>query len=68
MSFDRKKRVENLKESWELYKAINTYIDTEVDKQFKNCFEKEVELTKEMIAMMPQKIDKVNYGQMNFFD
>lgn len=32
MSSDRKKRVEYLKESWELYKGIITYIDTEVDK------------------------------------
>ena len=68
MSSDRKMRVEYLKESWELYKSIITYIDTEVSKEFRRSFEKEVELTKDMIAMMPSKIDKVNYGQLSFLD
>lgn len=67
MSSDRKKRVEFLKQSWQLYKGIISYIQ-DIPEEFRGCFGKEVELTKDMIAMMPAKIDRVNYGQLTFVD
>lgn len=68
MSSDRKKRVEYLKDSLRLYQDILTYIEKGVPADVRAAFEKEVELTREMIAMMPAKIDRVNFGPMNILD
>jgi len=50
------------------YQAIIEYVKNEVPGDVRSAFDKEVELTREMIAMIPNKIDKVNYGQMNYLE
>ena len=60
MSSDRKVRVDYLKKSLDLYRGIIDYVYTEVPVDLRPCFEKELELTREMIVMMPTKIDKIN--------
>ena len=68
MSSERSERVLYLKQSWELYKSIIGYVEKDVAQEFRQCFVKEMELTREMIAMMPTKIDRVNAGQLTFID
>lgn len=68
MSSDRKTRVGYLKTSWELYQDIIRYIQSELPSQIRGAFEKEVELTRQMIAMMPNKIDRINYGQVSYIE
>jgi KIF-binding protein len=68
MSSDRKKRVEYLKESFELYKAVLDYIKKDIPAEFRDSFNQELALTNDMVAMMPAKIDRVNYGPLTFID
>lgn len=68
MSSDRKQRVEYLKESWQCYQDIITYIEKGVPAEIRSAFEKEVELTREMIAMMPAKIDRINFGPLTLLE
>lgn len=68
MSSDRKQRVEFLKESWRGYQDIIAYIEKAVPADIRAAFEKEVELTREMIAMMPAKIDRVNFGPLTLLE
>lgn len=68
MSSDRKARVEFLKQSWQLYQGIMEFIKNDIPEECRGGFDKEAELTKDMIAMMPAKIDRINYGQLSFVE
>lgn len=68
MSSDRKRRVEYLKEALHLYQDILNYVEKALPAAVRSAFEKEVELTREMIGMMPAKIDRVNYGPVTPLD
>lgn len=64
-SIDKKVRVQCLKESWNRYKNVAEFINKN---PLKEHFEKELEMTQEMIVMLPSKIDRVNYGQISPFE
>ena len=51
-----------------MYNGIIDYIKKDIPEDLRHCFDKELDLTKEMIAMMPTKIDKINYGQLSYLD
>jgi hypothetical protein len=66
MSNDVKVRVEYLRQSWSKYKELADYIREKAEP--KGQFEKELQLTVEMIAMLPNKIDRINYQQVSPFE
>ena len=57
-----------LKEALQLYEGILVYIGKAVPGNLQGEFVQEVQLTREMIAMMPSKIDRINYGQLHYID
>lgn len=65
-SNDNKERVDFLVKALHSYTELRDFI-TNLKKQerFANEFKKEEEMSIEMVAMLPSKIDRVNYGLMN---
>lgn len=61
-----KERVEYLRQSWYKYKEVAEYIKKEA--QPEGEFEQELTLTNEMIAMLPTKIDRINFQQVSPFE
>ena len=66
-SLDKSQRVKFLKESYEQYSDLSKYIQkiSTSDTKFKTVYSKELELTNEMILMLPNKIDRINYGMVS---
>ena len=54
-----------MKESYENYKGLYKFIEESIDKNMQHLYGQELELTNDMIMMMPNKIDKINYGMMS---
>ncbi len=67
MSTEKTQRVKFLKDSYEQYSDLAKFIQkvSSSDPQFKGVYAKELELTNDMIAMMPNKIDRINYGMVS---
>jgi hypothetical protein len=67
ISLDKSQRVQFLKQSYENYSALAKFIQSvsNLDIKLKNAYVKELELTNDMIAMMPNKIDRINYGMVS---
>lgn len=65
-SNDIKERVQFLRQSLYKYKEVSDYIRKTA--QPKDEFEEELKLTNEMIAMLPNKIDRINYKQVSPFE
>jgi hypothetical protein len=68
MSLDKSLRVKYLKESYDNYTALHKYIETvstQDNKKFAGVYDQELKLTNDMIVMMPNKIDKINYGMVS---
>jgi hypothetical protein len=68
MSLDKSLRVKYLKESYDNYSALYKYIETvsvQDNKKFAGVYDQELKLTNDMIVMMPNKIDKINYGMVS---
>ncbi len=67
MSTEKTQRVKFLKDSYEQYSDLAKYIQkvSSSDPQFKGVYAKELELTNDMITMMPNKIDRINYGMVS---
>lgn len=65
-SNDIKERVEFLRKSWYKYKEVAEYIKTKAEPTEE--YDQELALTNDMITMLPNKIDRINYKQISPFE